>query len=252
MSKINKNLILPILSIFTVLVIWKVSALIIGAEVLLPSPETVLHSLYKIVTEENFLKKLSSTFLRGIIGFAISLTSGLIIGIPAGIFKTFRKVVSPIISVIRSTPVISLILLALIWFNVDYVPIFVAFLMAFPIVCGNIIQGITTVDKNLLEMATAYKISLKKQIFQIYIPSIIPFIIAGASLSLGVIWKVIVAAEVLSQPRWGVGTSLNEAKAFLITEEVFAWTVVAILLSGITELIFNQISKKIPGNSHGY
>ena len=249
-----KNLKGPLLtwaSILLLLTIWKVLSLIIGAEVILPSPENVLKSLLKITTQKNFLNRLSSTLLRGILGFIISFTLGVIIGVLAGIFKTFRVLITPLISIIRSTPVMAIILLALIWFNVNYVPIFVAFLMAFPIICGNLIEGITTVDNNLIQMAKAYNIPIKKQILHIYIPSIFPFIIASASLSLGVIWKVIVAAEVLSQPKWGIGTSLNEAKAFLITEEVFAWTVIAISLSGISELIFNRISKSLLGSRYG-
>ncbi|MGL1892782.1 MAG: ABC transporter permease subunit [Spirochaetaceae bacterium] len=244
MKRIGRKHLLSLLSITILIIIWKVSALIIGAEVILPSPLVVLKSLISITFQKGFIIQVGTTLLRGTIGFLISFSAGLIVGVLAGIFPKFSLFVRPIISVIRTTPVISVILLALIWFNVNYVPIFVAFLMAFPIVCGNVIEGLTTVDQNLLDMANTYKIPLKKQVFQIYIPSIIPFILAGASLSLGVIWKVIVAAEVISQPEWGIGTSLNEAKAFLVTEEVFAWTVIAILLSVITEKIFNIWKKK--------
>lgn len=246
-----KGPIISWVSIFIIIIIWKISALIVGAEVILPAPETVIKSLLTIITEKEFLKRISYTLFRGILGFLISFALGLIVGILAGIFNTFQRIVAPGISIIRSTPVMAIILLALIWFNVNYVPIFVAFLMGFPIICGNMIEGITTVDKNLIEMAKAYNIPIKKQIFHIYIPSVVPFIIASASLSLGVIWKVVVAAEVLSQPKWGVGTSLNEAKAFLITEEVFAWTIIAILLSALSEFIFNKISKNVIGKRYG-
>ncbi len=237
---------LSVISVLLILIIWKISALIIGAEIILPSPELVLLSLFRITTTQGFFQKIGSTVFRGVLGFIISTFSGIVVGILAGISPRFKSFVKPIISVIRTTPVIAVILLALIWFNTNYVPIFVAFLMAFPIVCGNIIEGITTIDKKLLEMAKIYKLPLKKQVFHIYIPSILPFIVASASLSLGVIWKVIVAAEVLSQPKWGIGTSLNEAKAFLMTTEVFAWTVIAILLSVISEKLFDRVLKSIP------
>lgn len=252
MIRADKKTLLSITSVVILLTIWKISALIVDAEVILPSPEKVLNSIKDIVTEKNFNKRLVSTILRGFLGFFISLSSGVIIGILAGVFPLFRRVIAPVISIIRSTPVIAVILLALIWFNINYVPVFVAFLMAFPIICGNIIEGITTVDPKLLEMAKAYNISLNKQIMHIYIPSILPFIVAAASLSLGVIWKVIVAAEVLSQPKWGIGTSLNEAKAFLITEEVFAWTIIAISLNAISEYLFNKISNKMHRRSNGH
>lgn len=219
--------------------------MLIGADIVLPPPEKVLLSLFRIILSSNFLIKLGATLTRGLFGFFISYISGIFVGTIAGISPKFRGFIKPLISIIRTTPVISVILLALIWFNVDYVPVFVAFLMAFPIVSGNILEGITTIDKKLIEMANIYKVPLKKQVFHIYLPSIMPFIFAGASLSLGVIWKVVVAAEVLSQPEWGIGTSLNEAKAFLLTTEVFAWTLIAIFLSFITEAVFNYINSKI-------
>lgn len=240
----NKNSSISIISIIILLIIWKLSSILIGADIILPAPERVLISLFSIFTSAAFVKAFLNTLLRGLIGFLLSLGSGLIIGISAGLFKPFKHFVKPIISIIRSTPVISIILLALIWFNTTNVPIFVGFLMAFPIVCGSIIEGINTVDPKLIEMANIYKIPLGKQVFKIYIPALTPFIISGASMSLGIIWKVVVAAEVLSQPKFGIGTSLNEAKAFILTEEVFAWTVIALLLSFITEKLFKLISKK--------
>lgn len=244
MNKTKTKILYPAASIIILLSIWKLSSIFIEADIILPPPEKVLVSMFKIITSENFLLKLGSTLIRGLLGFLISYISGIITGTMAGIFPRFRGFIKPLISIIRTTPVISVILLALIWFNVDYVPVFVSFLMAFPIVSGNVIEGITTVDNKLIDMANTYKIPLKKQIIHIYIPSIMPFIIAGASLSLGIIWKVVVAAEVLSQPKWGLGTSLNEAKAYLMTTEVFAWTLIAILLSFLTEVTFNSLYKK--------
>lgn len=241
----NKKNSISILSILILLAIWKLSSVLIGADIILPAPEKVILSLFSIIKSEPFITSLLNTLFRGLTGFFLSLGLGLVFGISAGLFKPFGYFIKPVISITRSTPVISVILLALIWFNTSHVPIFVAFLMAFPIVCGSIIEGINTVDEKLIEMANIYKVPLKKQVFKIYIPGLTPFIISGASMSLGIIWKVVVAAEVLSQPKFGLGTSLNEAKAFLITEEVFAWTVIALLLSFITEKLFNLISKKL-------
>ncbi|MBN2617451.1 MAG: ABC transporter permease subunit [Spirochaetales bacterium] len=255
MIKINKHIkkiLYPVISLSFFYIIWEISAYYIGAEIILPKPITVFNSLIQIILKQDFKIKLLSTLIRGLWGFGISFILGLTVGILAGIFKTFRMLISPIISIVRSTPVISVILLAIIWFKVDNVPIFVAFLMAFPIICGNIIEGITTTNSKLLIMAKLYNVPLYKQVLNIYIPSVFPFIIAGSSMSLGVIWKVIVAAEVLSQPKFGVGTSLNDAKAYLITEEVFAWTIIAILLSIVTENVFSLVSKKVINGKFKY
>lgn len=240
----SKNRIISYISLALLIVIWKISAHLIDAFIILPPPEEVIKSLFKIIKSKSFVITLANTLLRGILGFVISFIIGTIVGIVAGIFNCFRSLIKPALIVMRSTPVISVILIALIWFPTDYVPVFVSFLMAFPIVCGTMIEGVTTIDKELLQMAKVYKVSFRKQLAGIYIPSLTPFIISSAGVSLGIIWKVVVAAEVLSQPEMGIGTSLNEAKAFLLTEEVFAWTIIAIILSYITEKLFKVISNK--------
>lgn len=247
----KKSRVISFISLLIVLAIWKFSALIIGADIILPPPERVLLTLLSFFKIEDLNKTVGLTIIRGISGFLISFLAGSVTGILAGIFKNFRSLLKPVLIVMRSTPVISVILLALIWFNTDIVPVFVSFLMAFPIICGTMIEGVTTVENELLEMAKVYKIPFKKQITKIYLPSLTPFIISSSGVSLGIIWKVVVAAEVLSQPDFGIGTSLNEAKAFLLTEEVFAWTIIAILLSYLTDKLFKLISNRVNWRKYG-
>ncbi len=250
MRESNKRKIFKILSVTLLIILWKISAVIIAADIILPTPEKVLLSIISVFNRD-LLNTLFATIERGFTGFLLSLFSGLIVGIFAGLNESFKSFMKPIISITRSTPVVSVILLALIWFNVDRVPVFVAFLMAFPIISGNIIEGMSTIDKNLLEMAKLYKVSAKSKILNIYIPSITPFIISASSVSLGIVWKAVVAAEVLSQPKWGIGTNLNEAKAFLITEEVFAWTAIALVSSSLTDRIFTTVSNRFDWRKRG-
>lgn len=247
----KKGRVISLISLLIVLIIWKLSAFIINADIILPPPERVAMILLPLLSRKSLALIVGATIIRGLLGFLISFLAGGVIGVLAGIFKNFRSLLKPVLVIMRSTPVISVILLALIWFNTNSVPIFVSFLMAFPIICGTMIEGVTTVDKELLEMAKVYKVSFRKQLYKIYLPSLTPFIISSAGVSLGIIWKVVVAAEVLSQPNFGIGTSLNEAKAYLITEEVFAWTILAILLSYLTDKLFKSISNRVNWRNYG-
>jgi NitT/TauT family transport system permease protein len=139
----------------------------------------------------------------------------------------------------------SVILLALIWFTTGTVPIFSAFLMAFPIITGNIIQGILEVDRHYIEMAEVFKVKKSRILFELSIPSVIPYFLAGASTALAITWKVVVAAEVLSQPLAAIGTGMFAAKVRLDTAEVLAWSMVAILLSSATEKAFAVIIRRM-------
>jgi NitT/TauT family transport system permease protein len=151
----------------------------------------------------------------------------------------------PWVTVIKATPVMSVIILAIIWFRTDTVPIFVTFLMIFPIIYGNVVAGIRNVDRHLLEMARIYKVKIYRIIGELYLPSILPYLLAGASTAIGITWKVIIASEILSQPKFAIGTNLMLGKIELATAQVVAWTVVAIIISFLFEYLLKILENRL-------
>jgi NitT/TauT family transport system permease protein len=137
----------------------------------------------------------------------------------------------PILVTIRSIPVVSIILLALIWFHPGAVPVFIGMLTMFPFICTNVSDGIRNIDKELVVMAEFYKVIRKRIVRELYIPAIMPFIVSGASSALGIGWRAIIIGEVLSQPRYGIGTMMQNAQTFLNVDAVIAWTIIAVLIS---------------------
>jgi NitT/TauT family transport system permease protein len=225
--------------------IWWVAAVIVGSEIILPTPLETIRSLLVIIPSPNFWPSVVATTTRGLAGFFLSLVLGLMIGILAGLSKTARILIQPLMIVCRSTPVMSIILLALIWFETNQVPVFVGFLIAFPVIFANVTEGIKSVDQKLVDMAHIYKVKKARVVFEVYLPAILPYLIAGISTAMGVGWKVVIAAEVLSQPKYAIGTNMNLEKIFLQTGGVFAWTIVALLLSYISETGIRLLQKKI-------
>ncbi|MEA3317333.1 MAG: ABC transporter permease subunit [Bacteroidota bacterium] len=242
---ITKNKIYTSVSIALMILIWKLISIKLGSDFLLPSPEDTVIALIKIVFTKNFLITISSTIVRGLIGFGISIVLGILFGIFSGINTSFYSFFKPLLITIRSTPVISLILLALIWFNVNSVPIFIAFLTMFPFICTNVTDGIRKTDNNLLEMAYVYKIKKHRILKDIYIPTIIPYIFSGASSALGFGWRAVIIGEVLSQPQYGIGTNMQSAQTYLIVKDVIAWTIIAIIISYIFEFGIRYFEKLI-------
>ncbi|HAN18735.1 MAG: hypothetical protein A2X13_13065 [Bacteroidetes bacterium GWC2_33_15] len=246
MKKIfQKNRIITTISILILLTIWKIVSIIYHSELILPSPELTFLTTIKLFTTKDFIYIIGSTIFRGIIGFILSFLLGVLLGIFAGINSSFHAFLKPILVTIRSTPVISLILLALIWFKVDMVPVFIAFLTMFPFICTNVIDGIRNVDHDLVEMARIYKISQIKIVKEVYLPAITPFIFSGASSAMGFGWRAIIIGEVLSQPRYGIGTFMQTAQTYLLVNQVIAWTIVAVLISYLFEIIIRKIEQRI-------
>ncbi len=235
---ITKKQYISLASLVFMLAIWKIVSMHFDSDIILPPPEKILITILSLFADNQFLAIVGSTVLRGMIGFVISAILGLGLGILAGLNSNFNAFLRPVIVTIRSIPVIALILLALIWLNPSLVPVFIALLTMFPFICTNVIDGIKSVDTDLVEMATFYRIGKYRIIRELYIPAILPFIISGVSSAIGIGWRAIITGEVLSQPEYGIGTLMQTAQTFLNVDAVIAWTIVAVIISfGFEKLI---------------
>ena len=232
-------------SLAFMLVIWKLASLYFGSDIILPPPEKILITSLSLFGDSRFLAIIGSTVLRGALGFLFSLILGLGLGVLAGVNPNFNTFMRPIIISIRTIPIIALILLALIWLGSDFVPIFIALLTMFPFIYTNVTDGIKSVDPDLVEMATFYRISKGRIIRELYIPAILPFIFSGASSAIGIGWRAIITGEVLSQPEYGIGTLMQSAQTFLNVDAVIAWTLVAVIISYVFEKIIRWIERLI-------
>ena len=239
----------PLIIIFWITV-WQLVYLYIGRDLYVPSPINVFKTLSNLALQASFWGSIASSLYRVIAGVVLSLVIGVILGILAAIKGYIYDLLQPLIIIIKSTPVMSFIIIALIWIkSSSTVPIFIVFLMCFPIIWTNVVAGIHNVDEKLLQMARGYGVGGLKVLKGIYLPSIAPYIYAAFITSLGLGWKVGVAAEVLSHPRKSIGTQLYSAKVYLETNEQFAWTVVIIVLSILLEAIITYGLRKY---SKGY
>ncbi|MFZ2339202.1 MAG: ABC transporter permease [Bacteroidales bacterium] len=218
-------------SVICMLIAWKLLAVYFDSDFVIPSPEKTLITTLKLFTDGRFLEIAGSTVARGLIGFVISLLLGIGAGIITGINQYVDAFLRPVLVTIRSIPVISIILLALIWFNPGSVPVFIGMLTMFPFITTNVSDGIRSIDRELVGMASFYKVSRERIVRELYIPAIMPFIVSGASSALGIGWRAIIIGEVLSQPEFGIGTMMQTAQTFLNIDAVIAWTIIAVLIS---------------------
>jgi len=234
-----------IAGVLFMLIVWKLLAIHFNSDFIIPHPEKTFVTTIDLFTDSNFVAIIGSTILRGIVGFVLSCILGLGLGIIAGVSANFNAFLRPILVTIRSVPVIALILLALIWLNPNSVPIFIALLTMFPFICTNVIDGINSIDKELVQMATFYRVSRSRIVREVYIPAIMPFIISGASSAMGIGWRAIIIGEVLSQPQYGIGTVMQAAQTYLKVDVVIAWTIVAVVISYVFEKVIRWSEHKI-------
>lgn len=158
--------------------------------------------------------------------------------------KVLDWLFSPLLTVVRATPVASFIMLTLLFLGRETVPPFIVFLMVLPIVWANVSEGLKTVDRGLKEVCDLYGLSFSRKMKILYMPHCMPYFSAGVMTSLGLAWKAGIAAEVLCTPKASIGKMVYDARVYLESAEVFAWTLVVVLLSLVLEQILKYFLKR--------
>ena len=239
-KKLLKN---GIIAAFWALV-WLLLARRVDSELLLPGPGLVLATLWALVKTAAFWQSVALSMLRIVAGVAAAVTLGTLLAVVTERFSALRSLLSPALTVVKSTPVASFIILALVWMGRDVLPGFIALLMVLPVVWSNVSTGIAQTDPQLLEMARVFGFGPMKRLTKLYIPSVMPYFLSACRGSLGLGWKAGIAAEVLTLPGVSIGKRLYESKLYLETPQLFAWTLVVILLSlGMEKLLLAVLPK---------
>lgn len=239
-----KQPLLTACGVVALLLLWTLAARLVGAEIIVPPPERVLFVVWDYLDRSEFWLALGGTVLRVLTGFGISLALSLTLGVAAGVSDSVRALLRPLLATIAALPVLAVILILLIWFGSELVPVVTAVLMTLPVMTEAVIGGIRGVEPTLIEMARLYRVPAHRIVARIQLPSLLPALFSGAAASLGLTWKVVVAAEILAQPIRAVGTEMQDARVMLETASVFAWTVAALVLSAVSQAIFRVAARR--------
>ncbi|MFA7501776.1 MAG: ABC transporter permease subunit [Anaerovoracaceae bacterium] len=225
-------------AVLLALCIWQAGAMMLNRSILLVTPLTVAGRLGTLLFEADFLYAIAFSFLRIAGGYFAALAVGCILAVLGGRHRFLEVALWPYIQMIKSVPVASFIILCLIWLSSSSLSVFISFLMVLPIVYTNMLQGIQSTDVKLLEMASVFGINWFRKLKYIYLPHLKPYLMSACSVSIGLSWKAGIAAEVIGIPDGSIGEKLYEAKVYLNSADLFAWTVVIVLVSVVFEKIF--------------
>ena len=226
------------------LALWWLISLIINKELLVPSPAQTVAVLGVLLAQPSFWYAAALSMLRILLGFALAALLGTVGGILADRCPPFDWLFSPLLHLIRSVPVASFIILALVWIHTPWLPVFISFLMVLPLFWGNIRTGMAHTDSKELEMGKVLGLSRGKIWKRIRLPALKPYFRSACVTGLGFAWKSGVAAEVICRPDLSLGDLLQSAKLQLETPTVFALTIVIAILSLLLELALNALWKE--------
>ena len=224
------------------LLVWALAAAAVGQELLLPSPVQAARELIGLTRMPDFWLTIGRSVLRVLTGILSAVCLGVGLAFLTHKSAVMNALFSPVMTLVKSTPVASFIILALVWLGRSVVPVFISALMVLPVVWANVSAGLKGIDPQLLELARVYRLPRGRVLRRITWPSVLPHLRAALRSALGLGWKAGIAAEVLTVPPYSIGKRIYEAKLYLETTELFAWTAAVILVSLLIEKLLLRLT----------
>lgn len=220
------------------LLIWQLGAMAMDQQILLVSPIAVLIRLGTLAVEPSFWKAVGFSLLRITGGFFLGAAVGTVLAALSARLRRAEELLAPLLLAIKSIPVASFIILSLILFSSRNLSVLISFLMVLPVLYAGVLGGIRAMDKQMLEMAQVFQIPAPRRVRYVYLPQVLPYFRAACASALGLCWKSGIAAEVIGMPAGSIGERLQQAKIYLDTPDLFAWTLVIVLVSLAFERLF--------------
>lgn len=227
------------------LAVWEAASLLVGKELLLPSPFSTMSRLFTLMTQGESWLTAGLTLLRIMSGYLLGVLAGALLAVLTARSRFAEALLSPLRAIVKASPVTSFILLALLWLSSDMVPLFISFLMVVPIVWTATAEAILQTDVRLVEMGRTFGLNRRQIVRKIYIPSVLPQFLAACTTSLGFAWKSGVAAEIIALPKQSIGYRLYESKLRIETVDLFAWTLMIVALSMLLEWLLVKGMRRI-------
>ena len=225
------------------LLVWQGASMALAAAyphgyLLLASPLSALVRLGELACTAAFWRAVGNSALHIFGGFLLSCVLAVLFAALSARFRAAREMLSPLVAAVKAVPVVSFIILALVWLDGRDLSLFISALMVFPPVYLNVLAGIDSADRQLLEMAAVFRVPFRRQLRGIWLPQVLPYFRAACSLALGLCWKAGAAAEVIGLPGGTIGERLYTAKVYFQTPDLFAWTAVIVAVSVVFEKVF--------------
>ena len=228
------------LALAVVVALWQALSVAVGNKTLVPSPLLVARAWLDLLHGDLRDDVLASLLHLGA-GYALGVVTGLALALASARFTIVEWLVDPLVEILRPISAIAWIPLAILMFGISAkVPVFLIFYAALFPIFVNTVAGIKQVDQQLVRAARMLGASSRLVLTHVVMPSALPFVLAGARLSLGVAWMAMVAAELTGSDA-GLGWRLFWYQEFFAMDKVMA----VILTIGVLGYLFDTLLRAL-------
>lgn len=233
--------------LFVWLLVWQFAASVIHNRILLAGPQDTLRAFADQVRTWSFWQAVGFSISRIGLGLFFAVCAGFLTGMLSFWKKSLGEFLELPVQVMKSVPIASFVILALIWTGSENLSVFISFLVAYPVIHVNTAAGLSAADGQLLEMAQVFEVPIWRQAGFIYRTALYPYFESSMKTILGMGVKSGIAAEVIGVPDGSIGAGLYLSKIYLDTASLFSWTLVILTISVLFEKTVLFLLKKTAG-----
>lgn len=242
-SKIN--ILFFALGIVTILIFWEVLNKT-GNDFVVPSISSVLKDIVKLLTDGKSLLLIGKTILKLLLALCTAFIISFDLSILSYKSSKFKSFISPVISLIRTMPVATFVVILLILIGSKKAPIIITLFVLIPIIYEALLNSFQTIDKDILEETKLVSNINLRIILTIFVPIKVKNILSTLLSSCGLGLKVLIMSEVITQSSNTIGGIIaNEKGSFFNMTRVFSWTLILIIMVMIIELLIRICERKI-------
>jgi sulfonate transport system permease protein len=236
----------PWLSTVAIVVVWQlVSGTGMVSPRVLPSPVALLGTAGEMIANGTLPEGLLVSLLRVLVGAAIGIGLGLALGLVSGFVRLGEDVIDRPVQMLRTIPFTAVAPLLLLWFGLNETPKIVLIAMATLVPTYlNTFSGVRNVDRKLVEVARAYRLSWARTALRVLLPGAVPAILVGLRQALGVAWIAVIIAETVNADS-GIGFLLTNARTYVRTDIVMVCVAVYAILGLLTDAIVRGVEKPL-------
>ncbi|MBQ9041330.1 MAG: ATP-binding cassette domain-containing protein [Eggerthellaceae bacterium] len=231
------------------LLVWQIAAWAVGNHILLAGPLDAAMALAAGIITPAFWAAVGFSFARILAGFAIAFALALILGTASWKSALFRDVLHPLVTFMKSVPVVCIIVLLLVWTGAANVSVIAVALMVFPPVYFSYLEGLRQTSDDMRQMLSVFGVRAGWRVRYYYLSAVMPYVTSASKVVVGIAWKSGVAAEVIGIPTGSIGAGIYSAKIGLSTADLFAWTFAVVALSALCEKLFLKLLDFIASKS---
>ncbi len=237
------NIVYPLIGVGVIMLIWFVGARVVGVEMVLPAPARAFEELLGLLGDKTFWSAVGNTLGRTLLSFVSGFAAAAVTATLSAFVKPVSKIIAPIITVLRSVPTMSIILIAIIALKAARAPVLVTFLIVYPLLHASFERALENVDPYAVNMSRVFGVPLYKRIFVLYVPAVLPDVFAASKSNVSLALKVMIASEVLAQTFGSMGVYMQISRIYLDTALLMGWTLAAIGLSFALEGVVVLLKK---------